>query len=80
MAIGLRNNHMSSKWRLEIHDETKGRGSIPTHFKSDHFPSLRFKIVEHRGQAFWVRAPQASQTDLTGLLDLRRQGFNVKRD
>jgi hypothetical protein len=32
---------MSTKWRLEIHDETKGRGSIPSLFDFDDFPSPR---------------------------------------
>jgi hypothetical protein len=35
---------MSTKWRLEIHDETKGRGSILSFFEFDDFPSLRLKI------------------------------------
>jgi hypothetical protein len=72
---------MSSKWRLEIHDETKGRGSILSFVEFDDFPSLRSKMVENRGRAFLVRPPdQASQTDLTWLLDLRCQGFNVERN
>jgi hypothetical protein len=72
---------MSSKWKLEIHDETKGRGSIVAFFEFDDFPSLRLKIVENRGRAFLVRPPSlASQTDLAGLLDLRSQGFNVERN
>ncbi len=72
---------MASKWRLEIHDETKGSGSILSFFEFDDFPSLRLKIVENRGRAFLVRPPsQASQTELTGLLDLRSQGFNVERN
>jgi hypothetical protein len=37
---------MSTKWRLEIHDETKGRASILSFFEFDDFPSLRLKIVE----------------------------------
>jgi hypothetical protein len=72
---------MSLKWRLEIHDETKGRGSILSFFEFDDFPSLRLKIVENRGRAFLVRSPdQANQTELASLLDLRGQGFNVERN
>lgn len=72
---------MPSKWRLEIHDETKGTGSILSFFEFDDFPSLRLTIVENRGRASLVRPPsQASQTELTGLLDLRSQGFNVERN
>jgi hypothetical protein len=72
---------MALKWRLEIHDETKGTGSIISFLEFDDFPSLRSKIVENRGRAFLVRPPgQASQTELTGLLDLRSQGFNVERN
>jgi hypothetical protein len=72
---------MSLKWRLEIHDETKGRGSILSFFEFDDFPSLRLKIVENRGRAFLVRPPdQANQTELASLLDLRGQGFNVERN
>jgi hypothetical protein len=72
---------MSSKWRLEIHDETKGTGSILSFFEFDDFPSLRLKIVDNRGRKFLVRLPDhASQTNLDGLLDLRRQGFNVERN
>jgi hypothetical protein len=73
---------MSTKWRLEIHDETKGRrGSILGFFEFDDFPSLRLKIVENRGRAFLVRTPDhANQVELAGLLDLRSQGFNVERN
>jgi hypothetical protein len=72
---------MRSKWRLEIHDETKGTGSILSFFEFDDFPSLRLKIVENRGRTFFVRLPDhGSQTNLEGLLDLRRQGFNVERN
>jgi hypothetical protein len=72
---------MASKWRLEIHDETKGSGSILSFFEFDDFPSLRSKIVENRGRAFLVRPPGgASQSELVGLLDLRSQGFNVERN
>jgi hypothetical protein len=72
---------MSSKWKLEIHDETKGRGSILGFFEFDDFPSLRLKMVEDRGRTFLVRPPdQANQTALEGLLELRRQGFNVERN
>jgi hypothetical protein len=72
---------MPSKWRLEIHDETKGTGSILSFYEFDDFASLRSKIVENRGRAFLVRLPdRASQTDIDGLLDLRRQGFNVARN
>jgi hypothetical protein len=56
---------MSLKWRLEIHDETKERGSILSHFEFDDFPTLRLKIVENRGRAFLVRPPDhASQQNL----------------
>jgi hypothetical protein len=66
---------------LEIHDETKGRGSILSFFEFDDFPSLRLKIVENRGRAFLVKPPdQADQIELAGLLDLRGQGFNVERN
>ena len=66
---------------MEIHDETKGRGSILSFFEFDDFPSLRLKIVENRGRPFLVKPPdQANQTELTGLLDLRSQGFNVERN
>ena len=72
---------MSTKWRLEIHDEKEGRGSILASFEFDDFPSLRLKVVENRGRTFLVRAPDdANQLDLTGLLDLRGQGFNIKRN
>jgi hypothetical protein len=73
---------MSSKWRLEVHDETKGRrGSILGFFEFDDFPSLRLKVVENRGRTFRVRAPyRANQVDLTGLLDLHLQGFKVERN
>jgi hypothetical protein len=72
---------MSPRWRLEIHDETKGRGSILGFFEFDDFPSLRLKIVENRGRAFLVRVPDhANQVELAGLLDLRSQGFNVERN
>jgi hypothetical protein len=72
---------MASKWRLEIHDETKGSGSILSFFEFDDFPSLRSKIVENRGRAFLVRPPgEVNQTELTSLLDLRGQGFNVERN
>jgi hypothetical protein len=71
---------MSSRWRLEIHDE-KGSGSILSFFEFDDFPSLRLKIVENRGRAFLVRTPDhANQVELAGLLDLRAQGFNVQRN
>jgi hypothetical protein len=71
---------MSTKWKLEIHDETKGSGSILSYFEFSDFPSLRLKIVENRGRTFRVAAPDhANQTELTGLLDLRGQGFNVVR-
>ena len=57
---------MSTKWKLEIHDETKGSGSILSFFEFDDFPSLRLKIVENRGRAFRVTAPDyANQTELT---------------
>jgi hypothetical protein len=72
---------MSTKWRLEIHDETKGRGSILSFFEFDDFPSLRLKIVKNRGGAFLVKPPdQANQIELAGLLDLRSQGFNIERN
>jgi hypothetical protein len=72
---------MSRRWRLEIHDETKGSGSILSFFEFDDFPSLRLKIVENRGRTFLVRAPdQADQIELTGLLDLRSQGFRIERN
>jgi hypothetical protein len=69
---------MSSRWRLEVHDETKGRGSILSFFEFDDFPSLRSKIVENRARAFLVRVPDhANQSELAGLLDLRGQGFKL---
>jgi hypothetical protein len=71
---------MRTKWRLEIHDETKGRGSILSLFEFDDFPSLRLKIVENRGRTFRVQAPvQANQIEIAGLLDLRSQGFKIER-
>jgi hypothetical protein len=72
---------MSWKWRLEIHDETKESGSILSFLEFDDFPSLRLKIVENRGRTFLVRPPDhANQLELAGLVDLRGQGFNIKRN
>jgi hypothetical protein len=77
----LGNGEMSTKWRLEIHDATKGRRSILSFFEFDDFPPLRLKIVENRGRAFLVKPPdQANQIELSGLLDLRSQGFNIERN
>ena len=69
-----------SRWRLEIHDETKQSGSILSFFEFDDFPSLRLKMFENRGRTFRVRPPDhANQLELAGLLDLRGQGFNVEQ-
>jgi hypothetical protein len=66
---------------LEIHDETKESGSILSFLEFDDFPSLRLKIVENRGRTFLVRPPDhANQLELAGLVDLRGQGFNIKRN
>jgi hypothetical protein len=71
---------MSSKWKLEVHGENKGRGPTVSFFEFDDFPSLRLKVVENRGRTFLVRPPDhANQLELAGLLDLRGQGFNIKR-
>jgi hypothetical protein len=71
---------MSAKWKLEIRDEKEGRGPVVSFFEFDDFPSLRLKIVENRGRMFLVRHPDhANQLELAGLLDLRGQGFNIKR-
>jgi hypothetical protein len=72
---------MPPRWRLEIRDEKEGRGTILSFFEFDDFPSLRLKIVENRGRKFLVSPPDhANQLELAGLLDLRGQGFNIKRN
>ena len=71
---------MRTKWMLEIHDETAGRASLISSHEFDDFPSLRSKIVENRGRAFLVRAPDhETPNDFQSLLDLRSQGFKVER-
>ena len=72
---------MSSKWKLEIRTEAGRHGAVVSAREFDDFPSLRVKMVEHRGLAFLVSPPDwASQTDLEALLDLRGQGFLVERN
>jgi hypothetical protein len=72
---------MSSKWKLEVRDEKQGGGPMVSFFEFDDFPSLRLKIAENRGRIFFVRPPDhANQLELAGLLDLRGQGFNIKRN
>ena len=71
---------MSSRWRLEIRTEAGLHGALVSTHEFDDLPSLRVKMVEHRGGAFLVSPPdQATQTDLEALLDLRSQGFLIER-
>ena len=70
---------MSSRWRLEIRTEAGLHGALVSTHEFDDLPSLRVKMVEHRGGAFLVSPPdQATQTDLEALLDLRSQGFLIR--
>ena len=71
---------MSSKWKLQIIDQTRRPEELLASVEFDDFPSLRLKIVEHRGMTYRVRLPDhASQIEMAGLLDLRSQGFKVEQ-
>jgi hypothetical protein len=69
---------MRTMWTLEIHDETRGNRSLISSHSFDKFSDLKAKLLDNRGRAFAVRAPDnVAQIDLEHLADLRTEGFSV---